>query len=581
MTTQLIQSAFLLRCLDQRMTQEIRLHKMKSILGSSESVDVILSDPSISSVHAFIFINGNEGLIVKDLCSEAGVFVNGKKVSESFVGAGDVLTIGTLSFSVDCYLDDSPLHNPDSAIELISKGDHFVELPQTEGLFYIDGDYCDIKFDDSLFRPVQSLPNFSGPKDFIDLDEKDKSLDLVNSVQKKRLEIISYSGGLISDVSYLELKNGDYFLDPEGKGHFNILFHSIHRLKVFTVQKGDIRFHDLSTSGMTVMGDASVLNSPLILTFGMEQLSLRIVETKFKWKGIPLFFRDRDFFKQSGKIFASLFLPFLFLLMIDLPKMVNEEVELAVVYKLPQPEVLKQVSQESSASESKTTQSNKADSSASKKTDVVANNSQPKTQAQPSMKAYEFKSSVDLGSVVGDSTKINTSGSSSQVKLNEASFNAGKSSGGSLVAGTQIGVSKLNGQENGGNGVDYGSRGLASKKAFETSAIETRTVVMGSMDPELLRKILREYIPQFRHCYQQELIGQSDKIKGIIDLNFTIGPQGKVATHQIKAKDARFSQKGIGCMGQVLSLIDFPRPKGGGMVDVKQPLNFFAETEKI
>jgi hypothetical protein len=101
------------------------------------------------------------------------------------------------------------------------------------------------------------------------------------------------------------------------------------------------------------------------------------------------------------------------------------------------------------------------------------------------------------------------------------------------------------------------------------------------MDPELLRKILREYIPQFRHCYQQELVGKSDKVKGIIDLNFTIGAEGRVAKHNIKAKDARFSQKGINCMGQVLGLIEFPKPKGGGVVDVRQPLNFFAETEKI
>jgi len=101
------------------------------------------------------------------------------------------------------------------------------------------------------------------------------------------------------------------------------------------------------------------------------------------------------------------------------------------------------------------------------------------------------------------------------------------------------------------------------------------------MDPELLRKILREYIPQFRHCYQKELIGNSEKIKGVINLNFTISSEGRVSSHDIRAKDARFSKKGLGCMGQVLTLIDFPKPKGGGVVDVKQPLNFFAETEKI
>lgn len=101
------------------------------------------------------------------------------------------------------------------------------------------------------------------------------------------------------------------------------------------------------------------------------------------------------------------------------------------------------------------------------------------------------------------------------------------------------------------------------------------------MDPELLRKILREYIPQFRSCYQDELIGNNDKIKGIIDMNFTINESGKVSKYDIRAKDAQFSKRGVGCMGRVLGLIDFPKPKGGGVVDVRQPFNFFAETEKI
>ncbi len=581
MTTQLIKSSYILQCLDQRIKEEIKLFKMKSILGSSDSVDVVLADSSVSSVHAFIYINGNEGLVVKDLCSEAGVFVNGKKVSESFVGPGDILTFGTISFSLVSLMDETQILNPDSNIEVKSSTEKFVELPPIEGLIYIDGDYCDIKFDDSSFAPVRSLPMFDIPKDYIALDEKDASLDIVDNISKKKLEIITYSGGLISDVSYIELKDGDYFLDPVGKGHFNILFYTSQRLKVFTVKKGNIHFHDLSHSGFILGGDSAAIQNPLILTFGMEQVSFRIVDSTFKWKGLPLFFRDRDFFKQSGKVFASLFVPFLFLLLIDLPKLINDEVEIAVVYKLPQPELLKADSVSETSNESQSSSQQKSESSAAKKQEVVAHNSQPAPKAQPTVKAYEFKSSVDLGAVVGDSTKINTAAQGSQSKQNEPSFNAGKANGGALVAGANIGVSKLNGANSNGEGSDYGSRGLASKKSFETSALETRTVVMGSMDPELLRKILREYIPQFRHCYQQELIGQSDKIKGIIDLNFTIGPQGKVAGHKIKAKDARFSQKGIGCMGQVLSLIDFPRPKGGGMVDVKQPLNFFAETEKI
>src|SRR5690606_38669408 len=154
---------------------------------------------------------------------------------------------------------------------------------------------------------------------------------------------------------------------------------------------------------------------------------------------------------------------------------------------------------------------------------------------------YEFKSSVAFNNIVGEAPKINTKGSSAKNAVADTNFNAGSTDSGELVAGADIGVSKFNGSDKKGSGsASYGSRGLASKSGFDSSYLEPKTVVLGSMDPELLRKILREYIPQFRHCYQQELIANSDKIKGVIDLNFTIGPQGKVAKHNIKAKDARF-----------------------------------------
>ena len=100
------------------------------------------------------------------------------------------------------------------------------------------------------------------------------------------------------------------------------------------------------------------------------------------------------------------------------------------------------------------------------------------------------------------------------------------------------------------------------------------------MDPELLRKILQEYLPQFRHCYQQELAYNADDIQGIVDLNFEISPAGKVSKIDIKTKDSRFSKRGVDCMGKVLSIINFPKPKGGGRVAVRQPLSFFSEKER-
>lgn len=125
------------------------------------------------------------------------------------------------------------------------------------------------------------------------------------------------------------------------------------------------------------------------------------------------------------------------------------------------------------------------------------------------------------------------------------------------------------------------AKGLANKKGIDTAFVAAGTVVLGSIEPEVLRKILQEYLPQFKFCYQQELQENSEKIKGIVDLNFRIEGDGKVSVVNIKTQNAKFSSKGISCMGNILHMIEFPKPKGGGLVDVRQPLNFQSESTKI
>ena len=373
------------------------------------------------------------------------------------------------------------------------------------------------------------------------------------------------------------------------------------KTRIFTIQNGELKFYANESVTPSVEWDKIDLNQTLFLSHGTEQVSFRLVDHSVSWKGIPAFYRDRDFLRQGSKIFAGIFLPLLILLFVTIPEPEDIQ-EIAVVYKLPEKVQKPTESQEKSdvkAEEltSKTENTGHKENNqpnqkvefaaASQNKKVVAKATAPAPAAAqpvktPPVKAYEFKSSVAFNSLVGDAPKINTQGSTAKNAVKDTAFNAGSADSGELVAGADIGVSKFNGSDKKGSGsASYGSRGLASKSGFDSSYLEPKTVVLGSMDPELLRKILREYIPQFRHCYQQELISNSDKIKGVIDLNFTISAAGKVSKYDIRVKDARFSKKGVGCMGQVLSVIDFPKPKGGGVVDVRQPLNFFAETEKI
>lgn len=593
-----------LKCLDARIPEAFVLDRKKLIIGSGDQCDIQLKLQGISSVHAFIFVKG-EGFMVKDLYSEGGVFVNGRRVEESFVGPNDVLTIGNLSFSAELLEDAPPVFNPDEQIvsSHVEAPSHF-ELPSKEGLVFIDGEYCDIKFNDEAWTPSNKIPLVQFNGEYVDLDNSIEPLEIVHQTKDRRLEVISYINGLMMDVTYLRLKDGEFFLGSDKKKKNTIPFHTLERSKIFSIQDGKLRFFPTDNIVPSVAWEKINLNEPVFLTHGSEQISIRLVDHATGWSGIPLFYRDREFLNRASKVFAGVFLPMLLLLFVTIPTQEEVKEDTAIVYTIKPPVQKPTEVQEKSevAATEVTSQTENTGhkeneqqvkpkvefAAASQKQKVVAKATSPAPAAaqptpQPPVKAYEFKSSVALGSVTADAPNLNATGAANgKSGMKDVAFNAGSSDKGALVAGADIGVGKFNGSDSKGNGAgSYGARGLASKKGFDSAYLEPKTVVLGSMDPELLRKILREYIPQFRHCYQQELIAHDEKIKGILDLNFTIDAGGKVSKFDIRVKDAQFSKKGVGCMGRVLGLIEFPKPKGGGVVDVRQPLNFLSETEKI
>jgi hypothetical protein len=311
-------------------------------------------------------------------------------------------------------------------------------------------------------------------------------------------------------------------------------------------------------------------------------------------------YRNKDFLKQTSIIFTSIFLPFLLLLLIN-PELLKpkEEKKLAIIYKKPTKTKINEKNHTSKkVTDTKKNTGHKKVTNNPKKVErkkagqkkkliakkAPAKKSAPKktvtkvtkvVKAKAPVKAYNFKFAANTKSMFNKkvsnlkatNTKSSaTSGSSSSISTSNTKL-AGTSS-------SQVG--NLGSDASGGNN-SFGSKGLSSRSGRDSSYIQTKTVVLGSMDPELLRKILQRYLPQFRHCYQEELTNNSESIKGIVDLNFKISATGSVKGMNIVAKDKRFSKKGINCMKKVLSIISFPAPKGGGTVAVRQPLNFFSD----
>lgn len=63
-------------------------------LGRDATCQIVLDDPHISRAHAQITCNGSD-VVIKDLGSTNGIFVNGKKVTEQALLDGDKILIGT------------------------------------------------------------------------------------------------------------------------------------------------------------------------------------------------------------------------------------------------------------------------------------------------------------------------------------------------------------------------------------------------------------------------------------------------------------------------------------------------------
>ena len=65
------------------------------VLGSSADCDVQLDEAGVSSRHAEIHLIDGKSLQLKDLGSETGTLLNGEPVTETLLGSGDEIRIGT------------------------------------------------------------------------------------------------------------------------------------------------------------------------------------------------------------------------------------------------------------------------------------------------------------------------------------------------------------------------------------------------------------------------------------------------------------------------------------------------------
>jgi TonB family protein len=95
--------------------------------------------------------------------------------------------------------------------------------------------------------------------------------------------------------------------------------------------------------------------------------------------------------------------------------------------------------------------------------------------------------------------------------------------------------------------------------------------VHGSLDKEIIRRIVRRHVNEVRYCYEQELT-KRPALAGRIVVQFMIAGNGQVLSSVLQSStmgNARVES----CAVQAVHRWSFPEPQGGGLVTVTYPFS--------
>jgi hypothetical protein len=91
----------------------------------------------------------------------------------------------------------------------------------------------------------------------------------------------------------------------------------------------------------------------------------------------------------------------------------------------------------------------------------------------------------------------------------------------------------------------------------------------GDLDKAIIRRYIKRNVQKILYCYEKELLSSPD-LAGTVSTQFFITPHGTVAQSSGSGVSPRVSS----CVAGVIKNIEFPKPKGGGGVQVNYPFTF-------
>ncbi len=149
----------------------------------------------------------------------------------------------------------------------------------------------------------------------------------------------------------------------------------------------------------------------------------------------------------------------------------------------------------------------------------------------------------------------------------------GSGSGGGGLGDT-IGIGGIGTKGRGGGTGGYGSGVgvLGGKQGVDIGITSSEPTVMGSLDKELIRKVIHANRQQIRYCYEMQL-NRFPNLAGKVAVKFIISATGSVASSNVAQSTVSNAELETCVAGRVKTW-QFPKPKGGGVVIVTYPFIF-------
>jgi pSer/pThr/pTyr-binding forkhead associated (FHA) protein len=124
-----------------------------------------------------------------------------------------------------------------------------------------------------------------------------------------------------------------------------------------------------------------------------------------------------------------------------------------------------------------------------------------------------------------------------------------------------------------GTGSGYGVGGGRGGMRGRTAAVPTVAIgqpnAQGDLDKAIIRRYIKRNQQKIQYCYEKELLAKPN-LSGTVMTNFLITPNGNVSSSSGSGVDPNVAN----CVAEVIRNIEFPKPKGGGNVQVNYPFIF-------